>query len=80
MANYAYVLRGFYADLLSEAPGPVVQTTDDSSHAILNAADHAREYAEQRREWQERFAAHDDGHAAENVVQRMLEAGWLSEV
>ena len=25
----------------------------------------------------ERFAADDDGHAAERVVSRMIEAGWF---
>ncbi|HKY58882.1 MAG TPA: CDP-glycerol glycerophosphotransferase family protein [Aeromicrobium sp.] len=78
MANYAYVLRGFYADLLEDPPGPVVRTTTEVAAAIETSGDHSREYAEQRREWHERFAAHDNGHAAENVVKRMLEAGWLS--
>ena len=78
MANYAYVLRGFYADLLEDPPGPVVHTTAEVAGAIQSSADHGREYSEQRQEWRERFAAQDDGHAAENVVRRMLEAGWLS--
>jgi len=78
MANYAYVLRGFYADLLEDPPGPVVHTTAEVAHAIQNATDHYTEYAEQRSEWRERFAAHDDGHAAENVLRRMVEEGWLS--
>jgi CDP-glycerol glycerophosphotransferase (TagB/SpsB family) len=77
MANYAYVLRGFYADLLVDPPGPVVHTTTEVAQAIQNSADHSLEYAEQRREWRERYAAHDDGHAAEHVVRQMVEAGWL---
>ena len=79
MENYAYALRGFYADLLEDPPGPVVHTTAEVADAIQASGDSSTEYAEQRREWHERFAAHDDGHAAEHVVQRMLEAGWLSE-
>jgi CDP-glycerol glycerophosphotransferase (TagB/SpsB family) len=79
MANYAYVLRGFYADLLQDPPGPVVHTTSEVAHAIQTSGEHRLSYAEQLREWHERFTAHDDGRAAENVVQRMVEAGWLSE-
>jgi CDP-glycerol glycerophosphotransferase (TagB/SpsB family) len=79
MANYAYVLRGFYADLLEDPPGPVVHTTTEVAQAIQASGEHTDEYAEQRREWRECFAAHDDGHAAENVVRRMLEEGWLNQ-
>jgi CDP-glycerol glycerophosphotransferase len=78
-ANYAYVLRGFYADLLEDPPGPVVHTTAEVAHAIQTCADHGHDYAEQRREWRERFAADDDGRAAESVVRRMLKEGWLNE-
>jgi CDP-glycerol glycerophosphotransferase len=75
MANYAYVLRGFYADLLAEAPGPIVHTTAEVADAIKAGADPA--HAARLREWQDRFAGQDDGHAAERVVARMVEAGWL---
>jgi CDP-glycerol glycerophosphotransferase (TagB/SpsB family) len=78
LAHYAYASRGFYADLLADPPGPVVHTTAEVAYAIGAADDHAREYAEQRESWWERFAAHEDGHAAENVVKRMVEAGWLN--
>lgn len=78
MANYAYVLRGFYADLLQDPPGPIVHTTTEVARAIREAGSRTDDYADQMREWRERFAAHDDGRAAENVVQRMVDAGWLS--
>jgi CDP-glycerol glycerophosphotransferase len=57
----------------------VVRTTTAVAQAIQASGEHRHEYAEQRREWRERFVAHDDGHAAENVVRRMLEEGWLNE-
>ncbi|HJR89233.1 MAG TPA: CDP-glycerol glycerophosphotransferase family protein [Aeromicrobium sp.] len=79
MANYAYVLRGFYADLLEDPPGPVVHTTAEVADAVRASGSHGRLYAEQVREWRSRFAAHDDGRAAERVVERMAEAGWLGE-
>jgi CDP-glycerol glycerophosphotransferase (TagB/SpsB family) len=78
LAHYAYAARGFYADLLADPPGPVVHTTAEVAYAIEAAEDYTREYADQLDLWRERFAAHDDGHAAEHVVKRMLEAGWLN--
>jgi CDP-glycerol glycerophosphotransferase len=78
LAHYAYASRGFYADLLADPPGPVVHTTAEVAYAIGAADDYAREYAEQLESWRERFAAHDDGHAAEQVVKLMVDAGWLN--
>ncbi|HUP98975.1 MAG TPA: CDP-glycerol glycerophosphotransferase family protein [Aeromicrobium sp.] len=79
LAHYAYASRGFYADLLADPPGPVVHTTAEVAHAIGAADEYAREYAEQVESWRERFAVHDDGHAAERVIKRMVDAGWLNE-
>jgi CDP-glycerol glycerophosphotransferase len=77
LPRYRGELRGFYADLLSEAPGPVVETTDDLVHAVLHADDQRDQHADGLRAWQERFTSHDDGHAGRRVVQRMLDAGWF---
>ena len=77
LPRYRGELRGFYADLLSEAPGPVVETTDDLVDAVLQAEDHRDEHADGLRAWQERFTSHDDGQAGRRVVQRMIDAGWF---
>ena len=77
LPRYRGELRGFYADLLSEAPGPVVETADDLIQAVLHADEHRDEHADGLRSWQKRFTAHDDGQAGRRVVQRMLDAGWL---
>ena len=77
LARYRSELRGFYADLLSEAPGPVVETTADLIDAIRHADEHHHEHAARLRAWQERFTPHDDGRAGQRVVQRMLDAGWF---
>lgn len=77
LPHYRGELRGFYADLLSEAPGPVVETADDLLDAVLHADRHRDEHADGLRNWQKRFTAHDDGQAGRRVVQRMLDAGWL---
>jgi CDP-glycerol glycerophosphotransferase len=77
LPHYRGELRGFYADLLSEAPGPVVETTDDLLVAVVHAEEHRDEHADGVRAWQERFASHDDGRAGQRVVQRMIDNGWF---
>ncbi len=75
--HYSDVLRGFYFDLLADAPGPVVATRQELLEAIGDVADAANKYAERYTAWRAKFTPYDDGHAAERAVQRMLDAGWL---
>ena len=75
LEHYGDALRGFYFDLLADAPGPVVETRDDllAQIAGLDRTVYAQRYAA----WQAKFAPYDDGHAGERVVARMLDEGWL---
>lgn len=77
LAHYSTDLRGFYFDLLAEAPGPVVSTREDLKAAILASADGQPEYAARAAAWRKRFAPRDDGHAGRRVVERMLAEGWF---
>jgi CDP-glycerol glycerophosphotransferase len=77
LAHYSADLRGFYFDLLAEAPGPVVSTREELLAAILAAADGQPEYADRAAAWRERFTPRDDGAAGRRVVERMLAEGWL---
>jgi CDP-glycerol glycerophosphotransferase len=77
LPRYRGELRGFYADLLSEAPGPVVETTDDLVDAVLHVEDYRDGHDDGLRAWQDRFTSHDDGRAGRRVVQRMMDAGWF---
>ena len=79
LAHYSTDLRGFYFDLLAEAPGPVVHDRDALRDAIRASAGTTRDAAAASRAtaWRARFTPLDDGHAGERVVQRMLDAGWL---
>lgn len=78
LEQYERVLRGFYADLLADAPGPVVRTTDGVVASVLDLHDHPGRYAAELASWRQHFAAMDDGLAGERVVQRILDEGWLS--
>jgi CDP-glycerol glycerophosphotransferase (TagB/SpsB family) len=77
LAHYSTDLRGFYFDLLAEAPGPVVRERSELRDAILAAATGHAATTDRAEAWRARFTPHDDGHAGERVVRRMLDAGWL---
>lgn len=74
--HYRGELRGFYFDLAEHAPGPVTSTQPELERAVADPTI-ATQYAEQYRRWQERFNARDDGHAAERVVARILDQGFV---
>ena len=73
--HYRGELRGFYFDLLAHAPGPVVRTQEELVDALAagDAAAHEASY----RIWRDKFNARDDGHAAERVVARILDQGFI---
>jgi CDP-glycerol glycerophosphotransferase (TagB/SpsB family) len=73
LEHYGERLRGFYFDLLADAPGPVVTTAEELHAAIDAPTTDERRYAA----WRERFVPHDDGRAGERVVLRIYEEGWL---
>ncbi|MEO6532757.1 MAG: CDP-glycerol glycerophosphotransferase family protein [Pseudolysinimonas sp.] len=77
LAHYSTDLRGFYFDLLAEAPGPVVQSRDELRAAIMGADAAAPAFAAQRAAWRARFTPRDDGGAGARVVQRLVDEGWL---
>lgn len=77
LAHYSADLRGFYFDLLAEAPGPIVETRDQLRDAVLAARDGHPEFASRAAAWRERFTPRDDGVAGARVVTRMLVEGWL---
>lgn len=77
LAHYSSELRGFYFDLLAEAPGPVVGSRDELRAAILEADAGAPNFAERRAAWRARFTPLDDGNAGARVVQRLIDEGWL---
>jgi CDP-glycerol glycerophosphotransferase (TagB/SpsB family) len=77
LAHYEDELRGFYFDLIAEAPGPVTTTRAELLEAIRSAEADAEKFAARRALWHEKFAPHDDGRAGDRVVLRMQQLGWL---
>ena len=62
-------IRGFYFDLLPQAPGPVVRTEDDLVEALLrlDPAAHAERYAAFR----STYGGLEDGHSTDRVLGRL---------
>jgi CDP-glycerol glycerophosphotransferase len=67
--------RPFVVDLAARAPGPLVSTLVELVEAIaeFDPAEHAERYAQ----WRAVFNGRDDGHAAERVVARILDQGFV---
>jgi CDP-glycerol glycerophosphotransferase len=74
LASYRDELRGFYFDLVADAPGPVL----DSSGAVLDALREldgaAPRHADAYRRFLARFGHLDDGHASARVVDAVFGA------
>jgi CDP-glycerol glycerophosphotransferase len=68
-------LRGTYFDLLAEPPGAVARTEDELVDLFASGAVSDLEADQARAAFRARFAALDDGRAAERVVRRV----WLGE-
>ncbi|WP_449407900.1 CDP-glycerol glycerophosphotransferase family protein [Microbacterium maritypicum] len=75
--HYRGQLRGFYFDLEARAPGPLVRTQDDLVAALADDGVAAR-YADKYAAWRAQFNSRDDGHAAERVVDRILDQGYVT--
>jgi len=79
LEHYRRELRGFYFDLLAEAPAPVARTRDEVLDVLasLAAAPAPAVASPQLGAWRDRFTPRDDGRAAERVVARILAEGML---
>ena len=71
LEQYRDVERGFYFDLESRAPGPLVRSTD----AVAAALSGPDEHADARAAFREEFCPYDDGRASARVVDHLL-ARW----
>jgi CDP-glycerol glycerophosphotransferase len=75
--HYRGQLRGFYFDLAERAPGPLVHTQEELAAALDDPA-HEATFAERYAAWRRQFNARDDGHAAQRVVDRILDLGYVT--
>ncbi|RRK10117.1 CDP-glycerol:glycerophosphate glycerophosphotransferase [Lactiplantibacillus garii] len=66
--KYGSVLRGFYLNMETDLPGPLLKTNDDVLAALHDLPALKREYADAYHKFSERFNAWEDGHASQRVV------------
>ncbi|GGV27128.1 hypothetical protein GCM10010182_57610 [Actinomadura cremea] len=72
LADYRDRLRGFYFDFEAEAPGPLVETSDDLIDAIRDVEGATAGHAARYDDFVARFCPLDDGHAAARTVDRVF--------
>ncbi|PRI10892.1 CDP-glycerol glycerophosphotransferase family protein [Leucobacter massiliensis] len=83
LAAYRDRERGFTLDFEREAPGPLLTQREAlvaRAHELASEgaeAEWLRACAGRAAEWRARYAPHDDGHAAERVVEVLAERGAL---
>ena len=77
MERYRGELRGFYFDLAERAPGPLVRSQAELVQA-LDDREVPVAYEKRYAAWRAQFNRRDDGKAAERVVSRILDQGWLT--
>lgn len=67
LEEYKNNLRGFYFNLIEEAPGPVVRTTEELLHAIRNY--NSQYYLMKYDAFRAKYNHADDGRASQKVAQ-----------
>lgn len=70
--KYKNQLRGFYIDMNTEVPGPLLYTSEQVVQAIEDVDEITEEYKERYDQFYDRFCCYDDGHASEHVAEAML--------
>jgi CDP-glycerol glycerophosphotransferase len=69
---YRDEIRGFYLDLPSEAPGPLLRTSDELAAALADVEAVEAEFGARYDAFAARFCEFDDGHATRRVVDRVF--------
>ena len=72
LEKYENVLRGFYIDIHSEVPGPLLKTTEEVIDSIVNIESLKEEYAEKYDAFYERFCGIEDGNASKRIMDEIL--------
>lgn len=72
LEKYENVLRGFYIDIHSEVPGPLLKTTDEVIDSILNIESVKEEYADKYDAFYDRFCSIEDGNASKRIIDEIL--------
>jgi CDP-glycerol glycerophosphotransferase len=72
LEKYRDTLRGFYIDIETEVPGPLVKTTDEIIDAVTNIEQVKAQYQAIYDDFYNKYCGWDDGKAAEKVVKTVF--------
>jgi CDP-glycerol glycerophosphotransferase len=75
LERYRDSVRGFYFDFEAEAPGPLLATSAEVIEALRDSSAVPDRYAGAYQAFAAKYAALEDGQAAERVVDRLFRAG-----
>lgn len=70
--KYRDDLRGFYIDMNTEVPGPLLYSTEEVVDAIRNIESVNDKYRETYEQFYDRFCGVDDGNASRRTVERVF--------
>lgn len=70
--KYESVLRGFYLDMTTDLPGPLLKTNDAVVDALHHLPALKQRYAATYHRFSHRFNAWEDGHATQRVVDTVF--------
>lgn len=71
--KYRDMIRGFYMDIETEVPGPLLYTTEEIIDAVRNIDVITEQYKDKYAQFYERFCGLEDGHASENVCKEVFD-------
>lgn len=72
ISKYRSILRGFYTDFEKEAPGPLLETSDQVINAISNIESIETEYKETFNYFYNKFCHLDTGMAAKRISEKVF--------
>jgi len=73
---YKNEIRGFYMDFEKEAPGPLLETSEEVVDAIFNIEKIEVAYSQKYIEFKEKFCYLEDGKASERVVDAIFDKNY----
>ncbi|KAF1305054.1 bifunctional glycosyltransferase/CDP-glycerol:glycerophosphate glycerophosphotransferase [Candidatus Enterococcus willemsii] len=71
--DYKNSLRGLYFDFKDEAPGPLIDNTEDLLHEIENISLYFDKYSERIEKFNKKYIQYDRGNASEELMKRIIE-------
>jgi CDP-glycerol glycerophosphotransferase len=72
LERYVTAIRGLHIDAEETLPGPILRTSDEVAEVLRDLDGVPAGHAERYRAFRAAFCEHDDGRAAERVVDRLL--------